>query len=295
MQVNCIAFAVDSSFIVTSFSDPHEDRIVLENLTADIRSVLLTLPGDDAIASVECSLDGQYILALAQSGNVHMWRIEKGNIADYRQFGLGEVEEASAMGFSPDSQHVYTIADGDVKVWQFPSWTISRIFSTIISSSAAAFVPDNLSIVIGGIGTLYRLNLMTGQVLQQSTVSAEPITKICFSYDVDSCYVWDTFDIFRWDLSTNTTSLLNHQLDLDRPCTAGDVTSDGKLLVSIFGKKVYTLTVKSWQILQQYRGHSEQVTSAIFSPEGRYVLTGSWDGTARLWDTYTGTELKKYV
>jgi WD40 repeat protein len=38
------------------------------------------------------------------------------------------------------------------------------------------------------------------------------------------------------------------------------------------GKEYFTLT-----------GHRDAVTSAAFSPDGRQVVTTSWDGTARLW------------
>jgi len=35
-------------------------------------------------------------------------------------------------------------------------------------------------------------------------------------------------------------------------------------------------------------GHSEYVTSATWSPDATHILTGSQDGTARIWDTTTG-------
>lgn len=39
-------------------------------------------------------------------------------------------------------------------------------------------------------------------------------------------------------------------------------------------------------------GHSGYVLSVCFSPDGRFILTGSYDKTACLWDTATGTALR---
>ena len=50
--------------------------------------------------------------------------------------------------------------------------------------------------------------------------------------------------------------------------------------------------LSAWQ--RHYRGltaifsHSKGVNSVAFSPDGKTVLTGSWDMTARLWETSTG-------
>jgi WD40 repeat protein len=41
-------------------------------------------------------------------------------------------------------------------------------------------------------------------------------------------------------------------------------------------------------------GHHSWVLSACFSPDGKYVLTGSQDGSARLWDISTGYEVRSF-
>ena len=41
-------------------------------------------------------------------------------------------------------------------------------------------------------------------------------------------------------------------------------------------------------------GHSNSVRSVAFSPDSRFVLTGSVDKTARLWDLATGRELQRF-
>src|SRR5580700_8414547 len=41
-------------------------------------------------------------------------------------------------------------------------------------------------------------------------------------------------------------------------------------------------------------GHAGVVNSAVFSGDGKRVLTASWDGTARLWDVETGKEIRQF-
>nr|KAF6433775.1 hypothetical protein HJG59_008839 [Molossus molossus] len=43
------------------------------------------------------------------------------------------------------------------------------------------------------------------------------------------------------------------------------------------------------------RGHSRFVSDVVISSDGQFALSGSWDGTLRLWDLMTGTTTGRFV
>jgi len=46
---------------------------------------------------------------------------------------------------------------------------------------------------------------------------------------------------------------------------------------------------------KRLRGHSHYVQDVTVSSDGQFALSGSWDGTLRLWDLNTGTTTRRFV
>ena len=52
-----------------------------------------------------------------------------------------------------------------------------------------------------------------------------------------------------------------------------------------------SLEHRDGKALAMLKGHKGMLKRAVFSPDGRQILTGSVDGTARVWETATGKQL----
>jgi WD40 repeat protein/DNA-binding SARP family transcriptional activator len=76
-----------------------------------------------------------------------------------------------------------------------------------------------------------------------------------------------------------------------------DFSPDGSLLVRTCqteeGHIVQLWDVASGQLLRTFKGHTQYVTTAFFSPSGHQLLTASFDNTVRIWDVATGEEISR--
>lgn len=63
---------------------------------------------------------------------------------------------------------------------------------------------------------------------------------------------------------------------------------DGKHIVTCGGAGAFLWDVETGEVVREFIGHTSPVNSVVFSSDGTRVLTGSSDGTVRLWDVSTG-------
>ncbi|HET7768746.1 MAG TPA: WD40 repeat domain-containing protein, partial [Chloroflexota bacterium] len=164
-----------------------------------------------------------------------------------------------------DSRHaISAAADGVLKIWDLSTLGETR---TIIGQSRAtealALSPDGKRVATGADDGRVRLyDAGSGRELWSMDPLAGPVRAIAFSPDGRFMAVGgDDLRVRLWDLSGTIVPLASAGDKPERPARVWD--------------------------------HKNAVWALAFSPDGKYLITGSDDGTTRVWDTSSnGTEVR---
>lgn len=102
-----------------------------------------------------------------------------------------------------------------------------------------------------------------------------------------------TGKVYLWDIGSQPdTGSVSEWLDLGRGVWAASFAPKGESVVSIGGNDARLWDVASRKQLVRFSPHGA-VADADVSSDGRWVVTGSWDQSAKIWDAHTGKAIRK--
>jgi WD40 repeat protein/serine/threonine protein kinase len=294
--VTCVSFSPDE----TRLASASGDRTVK---LWDVKSgrELQTLNGHtDRVASVAFSPEGARLASAGWDGRIKLWnvatnletRVLKGHIAPVR-----------SVVFSPRDNLLASASDDmSIKLWDsVTGQELGSLHGHTGKVQSVAFSLDGKQLVSAGRDATVKVwDTFSGQELhtfmRHAKVNSKTMTPmagfpsgvVAFSpdgkrvacADLDgTVMLWDSFSGQELHTLSNSPGAF---------CLA--FSPDGKQLASGGINYVKVWDADNGQKLHTLRGHTMLVMSVAFSSDGRWLASGSLDGTVKLWDAATGQE-----
>lgn len=262
--VLCVAYRPDGKRIVSG-GEGHDDRAPtqLKVWDAETGAELRSLNGHaGGVHGVGYSPDGKHIVSggghFLAPGELKVWDADTG----IEILALtGHTDSVTSVAYSPDGKHfVSASADGTLKVWDAGRGAeVRSLKGHGCFVSCVAYDPSGKCIVSGDVnGTLRIWNAATGAEVHSFIGHTNQVN--CVSYSPDGKRIVSG----TGDRGT------------PGPGMAGALT----VWDAATGAEILSL-----------KGHTLRVSGVAYSPDGKRIVSASWDQTFTVWDADTGTEL----
>ena len=280
-RVTKIVFSSDGATLASA----SEDRTIrLWDVTTGTHRHTLT-GHNSHIYSVAFSPDGRTLASGSENGRIRFWNVTTGQ---YRVTLEGHSSSVISVAFSPDGQ---TLASGSsdhtIRLWNATTGlykvTLEGHSETI---NSVVFSPDGQTLASGSSDRTIRLwSATTGFHKQTLTGHTSSIYDISFIEDGQTLASKSNDGTIRlWDTATgqhkDTLSVSNLR--------NVSINSEGTMLAGVYSNRNISLSdIATETEIASLVGHTSNIYSVVFSPNGETLASGGSDHTVRLWDLST--------
>jgi WD40 repeat protein/tRNA A-37 threonylcarbamoyl transferase component Bud32 len=294
-----VAISPDGTWVAAG----SKDRLVRvwDATAASVEPRVLAEPDDHypgAIAAVAWSPDGKQVITGSGTRLPRVWDARTGAI-----IGPDIAGHTSAIGsvcWSKDGRQFATGSwDTTTRIWEATTHKQLQILRGHTKNvGSLSMNADGSLIVTGGDdGTARLWDTKTGKELRKFQYAGAVCT-VSFSPDgsrVATTFTPDKPGLQIWEVNTGNVVL---DIPVKGSVYAAGWSGDGtKIAISHSSGVghslglVEILNAKTGENLLKLTGHTGNVRSLAWSPNGARIVTGSEDGTAKLWETTTGAEV----
>ena len=274
------------------------------------------------VSSVAFATNGRTALSGGWDGTLRLWDLASGR--EIRKFE-GHSRGVTSLAIAPGGATALSGSwDKTLRLWDLASGReIKKLVGHSDVVTSVAITPDGKSALSGGLDALRFWDLASGRQIRKFEGELDFIDSVALAPDGKTALSGDTHQKLKlWDLDSgreikefamhNSGEINSIALAPDgKSALSGvsdstlrlwDLTSGGEIKevearVTTFnspfdrGKIVKLRSVANGREIKKFEGHSDTVNSVSILPDGKTALSGSTDGTIRLWDLQSGETL----
>lgn len=240
----------------------------------------------EAVNGALFSPSGKQVLTVSLDNTARLWDVVTGNELKVL---IGHANRIRNADFSPDGKTVLTASDDTTaRLWDVATGReLQKFLGHTGGVNRAVFSPDGQQLVTASADKTARLwGVATGKELKKFEGHTDTVLGAVFSPDGKLVYTVSSDSTARmWDAATGVE--LEKSPDYRSKFIVWVNSLDGKRALEVNNE--YPMVPHLWDVetstlLTVFKGHTGRVNHAVFSPDGKKILTASDDNTARLWD-----------
>ena len=237
---------------------------------------------EERVWSLDFSPDGKRLVSASRDGRVRAWSGRPKHRRDLK------VDESVASRFLASGDELIIAKRYTLAIWSRQT-NEARPFGQSFQASALtlAVSPDSKIIATGHTDGIVRVwNTKTEQIDSLLTGHESDVEQIAFSPDGTLLVTASSDGTGKlWDVAAGKPL---HVVEAPPHCVSAAFSPDGQTFAISSENNAMIFDAASGKRLHLLRGHQHTVKRIAFSPNGRWLATGSEDRTIRIWDVRTG-------
>lgn len=246
------------------------------------------------IRSIAFSPDGNNLISGSLGGSIRLWDIQGNRLPILFK---GHSKLVFSVAFSPDGQRIISgSADSTIRLWDLQGNQIGEPFrgheGTIYS---VAFSPNGQRIISGGADGKVRLWDLQGNQIGEP-FKGHDLAVFAVAFDPakgeDFISAGGDRNIRIWNINRTEWLTGYKAFQHESPIFSAvfSLSPNVEKIISASGDFKEGGAINLWNLYGEkldppyFKGHRGWVTSIVLSPDGKTIVSGSGDGTVRIWD-----------